>query len=105
MGFVVVNGIVHGNKEGKARHVTNDGVTVVWTSTHLLALVVNQSLLSQSVVYGRLHVGHLLVGILGTLSIVSSQPSPTFPQHQKHQITSTSSNLCHHALVKGSKEE
>jgi hypothetical protein len=45
MGFVVVNGVVHGNKEGKARHVTNDGVTVVWTSTHLLALVVNQTTL------------------------------------------------------------
>jgi len=103
MGFVVVNGAVHGTGEGKARHVTNDGVMVVSTSTHLLALVANQSLLSQNVVYGRPHVGHLSVGILGILSIVSSQPSPTFLQHQKHQITSMSSNLCHHALVKGGR--
>jgi hypothetical protein len=41
MGFVVVNGAVHGNREGKARHVTNDGVMIVSTSTHLLALVAN----------------------------------------------------------------
>ncbi|KAH9567439.1 hypothetical protein CY35_03G028600 [Sphagnum magellanicum] len=73
----------------------------VLTSTHMQASVASQLSPSQSAVYSSPPLGQLSVGMPGTLSTVSSQPSPTLLQHQQHQITSASSNLCHHVLVRG----
>ncbi|KAH9567449.1 hypothetical protein CY35_03G028600 [Sphagnum magellanicum] len=88
-----------GNSRRESR--TNDGVMAVLTSTHMQASVASQLSPSQSAVYSSPPLGQLSVGMPGTLSTVSSQPSPTLLQHQQHQITSASSNLCHHVLVRG----
>ncbi|KAH9567438.1 hypothetical protein CY35_03G028600 [Sphagnum magellanicum] len=87
-----------GNSRRESR--TNDGVMAVLTSTHMQASVASQLSPSQSAVYSSPPLGQLSVGMPGTLSTVSSQPSPTLLQHQQHQITSASSNLCHHVLVR-----
>jgi hypothetical protein len=71
----------------------------VLSLTHVQASVASQLLPSQSVVYTSPPLGQLSVGMPSTLSTVSSQPSPTLPQHQQHQITSASSNLCRYAWL------
>ncbi|CAM6056623.1 unnamed protein product [Sphagnum tenellum] len=90
-----------GNSRRESR--TNDGVMAVLSLTHMQASVASQLLTSQSVVYTSPPLGQLSVGMPSTLSTVSSQPSPTLLQHQQHQITSASSNLCHYVLVRGSR--
>ncbi|KAH9567227.1 hypothetical protein CY35_03G018800 [Sphagnum magellanicum] len=96
--------VVQGTGEGRAGQVTNDGVMVVTTSTHVQASVASQSLSSQNVLCSSQPLGQLSVAIPSTLLTVSSQLSPTLPQHQQHQITSASSNPCHHALVRVSRQ-
>ncbi|KAH9567226.1 hypothetical protein CY35_03G018800 [Sphagnum magellanicum] len=95
---------LQGTGEGRAGQVTNDGVMVVTTSTHVQASVASQSLSSQNVLCSSQPLGQLSVAIPSTLLTVSSQLSPTLPQHQQHQITSASSNPCHHALVRVSRQ-
>jgi hypothetical protein len=90
-----------GNSRRESR--TNDGVMAVLSLTHVQASVASQLLPSQSVVYTSPPLGQLSVGMPSTLSTVSSQASPTLPQHQQHQITSASSNLCCYVLVRGSR--
>jgi hypothetical protein len=90
-----------GNSRRESR--TNDGVMAVLSLTHVQASVASQLLPSQSVVYTSPPLGQLSVDMPSTLSTVSSQPSPTLPQHQQHQITSASSNLCLYVLVIGSR--
>ncbi|KAH8966443.1 hypothetical protein BDL97_03G025600 [Sphagnum fallax] len=95
---------LQGTGEGRAGQVTNDGVMAVTTSTHAQASVASQSLSSQNVLCSSQPLGQLSVAIPSTLLTVSSQLSPTLPQHQQHQITSASSNPCHHALVRVSRQ-
>ncbi|CAM6028387.1 unnamed protein product [Sphagnum balticum] len=95
---------LQGTGEGRAGQVTNDGVMAVTTSTHVQASVASLSLSSQNVLCSSQPLGQLSVAIPSTLLTVSSQLSPTLPQHQQHQITSASSNPCHHALVRVSRQ-
>ncbi len=96
--------VVQGTGEGRAGQVTNDGVMAVTTSTHMQASVASQSLSSQNVLCSSQPLGQLSVAIPSTLLTVSSQLSPTLPQHHQQQITSASSNPCHHALVRVSRQ-
>ncbi len=90
-----------GNSRRESR--TNNDVMAVLSLTHMQASVASQLLASQIVVYSSPPLGQLSVGMPSTLSTVSSQPSPILLQHQQHQITSASSNLCHHVLARGSR--
>ncbi|CAK9872719.1 unnamed protein product [Sphagnum jensenii] len=92
-----------GNSRRESR--TNDGVMAVLSLTHMCKLQWPVSYYHHRVwcILASPPLGQLSVGMPSTLSTVSSQPSPTLPQHQQHQITSASSNLCRYVLVRGSR--